>query len=226
MWWKLKQDPNGFTIMELMLGAAVLLIAVAALLGAYLGRSYLNENAKNLNRSMYDARRVMETIRQQNIGCTVPTVAAPSGTSWNAWMVSQSLRTLTIPESIVVTCQNSQNPAQYCGSGAVGHAAQVSSAEWSATVATTSYDPIRVTVAVSCRQNGRVIGGSTSGPEATYKTTTGAFAPLDANANGVIDSQAMLTTLITCRPGPATSAPPPTTAGGTSPPGTTAPPGT
>ena len=79
----------------------------------------------------------------------------------------------------------------------------------------TGFDPIRVTVAVGLaqkRQGGGTFPVGASSPEFTYNTTTlggkGVVAPNggqqllvgpDANNNGVIESPAMLTTLVTCR---------------------------
>ena len=49
----------GFTLVELMLGAAVLTVVAVALLGSYFGQSFLNANARNLTAAMNDATRVM-----------------------------------------------------------------------------------------------------------------------------------------------------------------------
>ena len=94
---------------------------------------------------------------------------------------------------------------------------QVSGGEWQAVLVPRSqrFDPIRVTVAVGWRQAQRTLGGTTSGQEFAFTTnqlvtsgkstaqqTTGSLRvgpDTDLNGNGVIDSQAMLTTLVTCR---------------------------
>ncbi len=210
---------QGFTILELMLGCAVLLISVAALMGAYLGRSYVDENARNLHRAMHDARRVMELIRQRNIGCQRPSAVSASGPSWNSWLANR--KSLAGPEQVIITCQNEAGTA-YCGWRAESpFPAQVSRREFAALPPgnepandVTRYDPIRVTVAVGwVEKGGRVVGGSPAGVEFTYTASTDRFRFVDRNGNGVIDSQAMLTTLISCRPATVvgTSAPPPTT---------------
>lgn len=244
----------GFTIMEILLGGAILAVGVAALFGAYLGQSHLNTSARNLTLAMHDATRVMEAIRQQNIGCTYPSAVPPSGyqsKNWNAWLAAQSPGK-SLPadayELIVVSCQNdtgTQSCSKRAGKG--NQPKQMGDDDWNPSNALqTALDPIRVTVAVGWVQNGRVVGGiSGAAPEFTYTPpsarlffegtiawaapppgtggppattgpppTPGLAAGPDRNNNSVIDSQAMITSLVTCRPAPpatTTAAPPPTT---------------
>ena len=75
---------------------------------------------------------------------------------------------------------------------------------------TTTFDPIRVTVAVGWVQQGRV-AGTTAQPNFIYQgerrqsgkmgvtVIPESLTASDTDGNGVIDSQAMLTTLVTCR---------------------------
>lgn len=240
---------QGFTLIELMLGATILAVVAVALIGGYLGESYLNENARNMMAAMNDATRVMEQIRVQNVGCTTPSAVpplippAPPNTttryaSWNDWLnVQTPAKTVDLPnanarERIVVMCQDGGKAlpvppplGDYCGWEAVltndpPKPAQIGSAEWrdqggdiSGAVSSggsqrgrqsgnTTFDPIRVTVSVGWLQRGRTVGGSGSGAEFTTNGT-GASATVnpgpDANNNGLIDSQVMLTTLMTCR---------------------------
>ena len=206
---------RGFTLIEMMLGAAILVIAFVALLGAFLSQSILNAHARSLTTAINDATRVMEEMRAQNTGLqcgTAPraTVPVPTGqgtctgnlTSWNDWLQlcggGKSLPNPTREELIVVTCQDENggwSPGDYCGSLSP---AQVSAGEWTFQAQATSFDPIRITVAVCWRQRGRVIG------ECTWNGTT--LTTLDGsngpnNQQGVIESPAMLTTLMTCRSG-------------------------
>lgn len=76
-----KLTKNGFTLLELMIGVAVLIIALVGLIAAYIGCFSLNENARNLTIAVNDAQCVMEEIRDINI----PTnIIAQDWTSWAA----------------------------------------------------------------------------------------------------------------------------------------------
>ncbi|MFH1854584.1 MAG: type II secretion system protein [Candidatus Omnitrophota bacterium] len=71
----------GFTLLELMIGAAVLIIALVGLIAAYVGCFALNESARNLTIAANDAQCVMEEIRDVNI----PTnITAENWTDWAA----------------------------------------------------------------------------------------------------------------------------------------------
>ncbi len=173
---------EGFTFIELLIGVAMLSIAIAALMGAFLGQVILNEHARNLTWAINDANRVLERIRQLNIGCSVPSATPPVAecggpctNAWDTWLANGGGGKSIQPdpannERVVVTCQNSAGSAP-CGA---------------------TDDPIRITVAVCWRHRGRVLGECSS-----------ALAPTDGSNgfanNGVIESQAMLTTLMTCR---------------------------
>jgi prepilin-type N-terminal cleavage/methylation domain-containing protein len=228
---------RGFTLVEIMLGAAIISIALVALLGAFFGQAYLNEHARHLTAAMNDATRIMELIRQQNEGtsCTTPSARPPSGESWDTWLNGQSPgKSVDIPdrntyEVVVVTCQNEGGSA-YCGQNQTGTAEWE---PWYTGVGTTTggkqagvdttFDPVRVTVAVGWRQRQRVLGAASAGREFTYtpgrsvqtcEPGEGKFGPPvcttttineklevgpDADGDGVIESQALLSTLVTCR---------------------------
>ena len=234
---------DGFTLVEMLMGVAIISIVAVALLGAFLGQSYLRTNARNLTAAMGDATRVMEFIRQQNVGCAIPSARPPAGSaSWDAWLNAQNPgKSVNLPltsaqrnllESVAVTCRDEAN-SLYCGDKTQApNPAQVGSGEWAKQTNTnTTFDPIRVTVAVGWREGQRVVGGSSGTQEFIYSWAPvrpgGILArglntinewivpsaeaggggpppskqvrPSDANGNGVVESQAMLTTLITCR---------------------------
>ena len=195
----MKRDSRaGFTLLEVCLGAMILAVAAAAVLGNYVGQMTLNEHARNLWLTMQDAGRVMEQIRQQNVGCANPTAAPAGFASWDAWLQAQVpgksvvSTTPNADELIVVTCSNRDGPATgRCGDA---NPAQVGAGEWAGgkqAGVVTAFNPLQVTVAVCWRQRGRVIG------ECTWNGA--ALAANDANGSNVIDSPAMLTTLVTCR---------------------------
>ena len=170
---------SSFTLVELVIGAAVLAIAIAALLGAWLGQLTLNEHARNLTWAMNDANRVMERLRQLNTGCTSPTSTVPAGAgcddgtcnSWDEWL----------------------NSTVAAGSGG-GKSVQPSPTtnELVLVQQTAGPDPLQITVAICWRHRGRVLGECNA-----------ALAWVDGTApytaNGIPESPAMLTTLMTCR---------------------------
>ncbi|MBI4341104.1 MAG: type II secretion system protein [Candidatus Omnitrophica bacterium] len=226
---------GAFTLIEMMMGASIMAVVSAALIGAVIGQSSLNATARNLTAAMTDATRVMEEIRAQNTGaaCTagVPSAKAPNNrATWDEWLYTDG-GGKTVPtgvpdrhERLAVTCteEGDQNRDgiennALCGALPNGSVrAQVASGEWSRQpLASTSYDPIRVTVAVGWVQNGRIMGrkNAATGAEFTYqpeRKVTNAKMQVtmvpaqlewgpDANQNGMIESQAMLATAITCR---------------------------
>ena len=185
----------GMTMVELLLSLALLAVAMAAIVGGYLGQQTLNEHARNLTLAVQDAERVIEQLRDNNSRCTPPTAQMPGG--WDAWLNGQPLGK-SIPnvnknanERIVVTCQDQDGGSlstDYCGRNAPNP--QVAAGEWVSQAASTVFNPIRVTVAVCWRHRGRTIG------ECTWDGAS--LTPSDTG-NGVIESPAMLTTLVTCR---------------------------
>ena len=71
----------GFTLIELTIGASILLLAIVTLLGVFGRQSILNTHSRNLTWAMNDANRVLERLREQNSGtpCTTPSSAPPTG---------------------------------------------------------------------------------------------------------------------------------------------------
>ena len=182
---------RGFTLPEVLIGVAVLTIAVTALLGAFLGQLILSEHARNLTWAINDATRVMEELRLQNTtpNCTtLPSSTVPAATgqgtctapiaSWDDWLQrcggGKSIQpNPSTEELVVVTCQNSAGTA----------ACQATD------------NPIRLTVAVCWRHRARTLGECTwNGTVLTSSDGSNGFA-----GNGVIESPAMLSTLMTCR---------------------------
>jgi hypothetical protein len=170
-----------------------LTVVASALLGAYVGQVTLNEHGRNLSLAIQDANRIIEQIRQENTGCPSPEAIPAGATSWDVWLEAQAPgKSLAIPnpnveELIVVTCSHSDGPA----AGLCGNGNQVGTGEWTSLAGNTSRDPLRITVAVCWRHRGRTIG------ECAWDGAN--LSANDANGSGVIDSPAMLTTLVTCR---------------------------
>jgi type II secretory pathway pseudopilin PulG len=186
----------GFTLVEVVLGAVTLALVASAVLGAYVSQVTLNEHARSLSVAVQDANRVIEQIRQNNIGCGSPSIVPNGAASWNVWMNAGGAgapKSLVsdpdINELIVVTCQSHTNPVLPCGD-----ADQVGTGEWLGDPGFDSdYDPLRVSVAVCWRSRNRVIG------ECAWDGA--ALTPNDAGGDndGIVESPAMLTTLVTCR---------------------------
>lgn len=178
---------RGFTLAEVLLGGMALSVAIAAILGAYLGQLTLNEHARNLSVAIQDANRVIERIRQQNTPCAAPATApsadAPAGfATWDAWLAADAAAgggggksiqpAPNVNELVVLTAQDRDGGTLQLGE-----------------------NPIRVTAAVCWRHRNRTIG------ECTWNATNlvadeNVAMPSDTTA---IDSPAMLTTLVTCR---------------------------
>lgn len=98
-----------------MMGASIIAIVGAALVGALIGQSSLNLTARNLTAAMSDATRVMEAIRSQNTlsACAssgIPSIVPPNNlTSWDQWLeASKSIpvNSTTPFELVAVTCQD------------------------------------------------------------------------------------------------------------------------
>ena len=182
----MKQGCEGFTLAEIVLGGMLLSIALAAILGSYVGEVTLNEHARNLSLAIQDANRVIEQIRQNNAACSPnpPLAQWPSGASWDGWLNDPAAgggKSLqpdpTNNELVVVTCQ-----------------AQAGGAPVDCTAA--GPDPLRVTVAVCWRHRGRIIGECAANGAALQPDETVSVPNEDLD---IIQSPAMLTTLVTCR---------------------------
>src|SRR3989338_8388413 len=182
----------GFTLAEVLLGAMALSVAIAAILGAYIGQLTLNEHARNLSVAIQDANRVIERIRQQNtpcVGSTAPTALPPvpyntAVNRWDEWLADttatggggKSIQPLpNVNELVVLTAQN-----------------RAGTATW---VAGSGENQIRVTAAVCWRHRARTIG-ECDWNGANLVENELLNMPTDTTA---IDSPAMLTTLVTCR---------------------------
>jgi hypothetical protein len=158
---------------ELVVGVAFMLIAIAAMLGAFWTQMTLNEHARNRAWAANDASRVMERVRQQNTGaaCAAPSVLAPTGfASWDAWLASTA------------------------ATGGGGKSIQPNPAVNELVVVTPQgVDPATVTVAVCWRNRERTWG------ECTWNGAALAANPGAGGNAAITESPVMLSTLLTCR---------------------------
>ena len=164
---------GGLTLIELMIGAAILVIAMVSLLGAFMAQMTFNEHSRNHALATNDATRVMEQLRRQNSGasCTSPSAAAPGGfASWDAWLADTS------------------------ANGGGGKSVQPNPAANELVVVTSSgNEPLTVTAAVCWRERSRTIG------ECTWNGASLAANPGAGGNPAVTESPAMLSTFMTCR---------------------------
>ena len=162
---------TGFTLVELTIGASILLLAIVTLLNAFGRQSILNTHSRNLTWAMNDASRVMERLRQQNSGssCLTPTVAPPAGfASWDAWLGDTTVN------------------------GGGGKSIQPAPLTNELIVMSTSgADPLQVTAAVCWRSQERTLG------ECQWNGAQ--LVPNDTDGNGIITGPATVATLVTCR---------------------------
>lgn len=201
----------GATLVDLLLGALLLAIVITALMSALISQTTLNEQSRNLSWAINDAHRVLEQLREQNsgVGCASPTAIPPGAfTSWDAWLAAaapagggKSINpTQPATERVFVTCLQ-VNPAQpipaagdFCGNDGAGPGAdQIGTGEWRVNLAppVTPLNPIRLSVSVCWRHRNRTIGSE-------CQWNGAALTSLDGNANGIIDSPAIVSTVITC----------------------------
>lgn len=208
---------KGFTLIELMLVIAILVISLAAILAAVMGQLALSEHARNMSLALNDVNRVVEQIRQVNRNCATPNNTPPAGfRSWDLWLEGTVLsgggggKSLPAPsnELVMVSCVNAAG-AQAAGTQrcAVGATPQIGQMEWNfqpANPPAVQQDPMQVTVSVCWRHRGRVIGECLWPPGAAGWDATPANWDTDVAYPGtdrpnIIDSPVSVTTLVTCR---------------------------
>ncbi|MBI3088407.1 MAG: prepilin-type N-terminal cleavage/methylation domain-containing protein [Candidatus Omnitrophica bacterium] len=165
---------HGLTLIELMVCVTLLVVGITALLGAFLSQMALNEHARNMAWAMNDANRVMERMRQLNVNCDTPSAAAPS------------------------ECGDGNDACadwnDWLADTAEGKSIEPDPDTYELiTMTSTGTDPLQVTVAVCWRHKSRVIG------ECTWDAGTETFDTDDVDGDGIIESPAMLSTLMTCR---------------------------
>lgn len=79
-----KGTRSGFTLMELMIAAVILAVALAGLLGAFIANFNLIESGKNLTAAISHARIVMEEVRDYNIPSLI------TAEEWTDWAQLES----------------------------------------------------------------------------------------------------------------------------------------
>lgn len=83
---------RGFTLIELVIGIAVLITALLGLLGVFVGIHALNESARNQTIATHLADRVMEEIRNSDFATEIqPNAQAATDANWVAWAAAHNL---------------------------------------------------------------------------------------------------------------------------------------
>lgn len=166
---------HGLTLVELVIVAAILGIGIAALIGAFVSQMALNEHARNMAWAMNDANRVMERLRQLNTDCETPSASPSSecGTGADACADWDAWLNSTTGGGKSILPSPSSNEL--------------------IVVTTSGSDPLEVTVAVCWRHRSRTIG------ECAWDAQQSVLSADDQDGDGVVESPAMLSTLMTCR---------------------------
>ena len=177
-------------LVEFLIGAAILVIAVTFLILVHVSQLTLSEHARHLALAVNDATRVMERLRRLNAGagCLAPTVnpaalpAAECGgapcPSWDQW--------LEVPAPGGGGKSLGPNPA-------ANERVQVSCLDEQGGPCDPGDDPLMVTVAVCWRHRRRILGECVDGVVLTPQDGVNGYA-----ADNVIQSLAMLSSALTC----------------------------
>lgn len=164
---------RGMTLVEFLIGAVVLVVAVVSLLGVSVGQAGLNEHARNLSWAISDASRVVEELRRLNAApnCTATPSAGPANPGWDEWLRLTGGGKSLEPNGLPV---RSREVVAVSSSGT---------------------DPLQITVAICWRHRNRIFG------ECTWNGTT--LTPTQGANNfpndTIFQSQAMIATEMTCR---------------------------
>ena len=163
----------GFTLLELMIGSAILIVALAGLLAAFIGCFRLNETAKNLTIAVTGAQEKLEEIRNYNFDTVVGSYS-PGGSQGNTFTIDPATWLAVANQRAVIYILDPQT-------GAILNTGPM---------ADPGLSLYEVRIAVCWRQKGgRMLGEDDN--------LNGALnAGEDDNGNGYIDSPAQLATLI------------------------------
>lgn len=87
----MKHGAGGFTLIEVVLAAAIFAVAVLGVFGAFLGASALTEGSRNLTQAVEDARTVMDRMRSdlQSSTDVATFVANFPTTTYETWFENQ-----------------------------------------------------------------------------------------------------------------------------------------
>lgn len=168
-----KPPKGGFTLVELMLAGAIMVVALVGLLGSYLLSFNLNETAKNMTSATYAIEQQMEEIRGYNFNLIF--------NDYNNTVFRANDATLLAGNPVQISFTQNLDTA---GSVRVDNS-----------------DPnlLRITVSMCWRQQGGRIIGEDNGRGGGIALNGMLDGTEDLNGNNIIDSPAMIVTLMANR---------------------------
>ena len=96
------RSKSGFTLVELLLAAAILAYALSAILASFINTVALNETSRNLSTATTHAEYVLEEIRNTTFASIATNINAGNW-NWNTATISGNGLTALNNESIAVT---------------------------------------------------------------------------------------------------------------------------
>lgn len=95
---------RGFTLMELMIAATIVVVALSGLLATYFVCYNANESAKNRTRAISDTSAVLEEIRRRISGSgEASSYVSAINENWTQWAKNAGLTTVGDPNSETIT---------------------------------------------------------------------------------------------------------------------------
>ncbi len=164
---------KGFTLVELMLAAMILIVVLVALVGGYLLAFNLNETAKNLTIATYSVEQKLEEIRRYNFNLISDDYNNTVFRAENATLVAG-------------------NPIQIVFTPNLDTAGSVS-------VDDSDSNLLKVTVTMCWRQQGGRIIGEDNGAGGGIPLNGILDGAEDANNNNIMDSPVQVVTLMANR---------------------------
>ncbi len=176
---------TGFTLVEVMIAAAVSVVVLLGLLGSYVGCFNLNESAKNLTIAMNGAQEKLEEIRNHcsdHFGTMVADYS-PGGLIGDTFTISPGTWLAAGNQSAVVYILDPQT-------GAILNTGPA---------ANPGLDLYEIRIVVCWRQRGGRTVGEDNGRGGGIALNGICDGAEDTNGNNILDSPAQIATLITER---------------------------
>lgn len=169
-------NKSGFTLLELMIGATVLIVALVGLIAAYIGCFTLNEGARNLTIAINGAQEKLEEIRNHNFDTMVGDYS-PGGSDGNTFTIDPTNWLTAENQTAVIYILNPQTDVILNTSP----------------TANPGLDLYKITITICWRQKGGRIFGEDGNLDGVFD------AGEDINGNDRLDSPAQLVTLMAKR---------------------------
>lgn len=174
--WTKNRKKSGFTLLELMIGAAVLIVALVGLIAAYTGCFTVNETSRSLTFAINGAQEKLEEMRNHNFD-TIVGAYSPGGSEGNTFTINPANWLATENQNAVIYILNPQTNAILNTSPA----------------ANPGLDLYKIIITVCWRQKGGRIFGEDSDLDGVIDSGE------DTNENNILDSPVQLVTLLAKR---------------------------